>query len=577
MKFQETRPTSPLHNANPVSPQLVEEQLDRIGRHPLFANSHSLRAFLEYVVRKTLAGASDQIKEYTIATEVLGRNESFDTRDTSLVRTKAFNVRSKLKAYYERDGVSDPVLIVLEPGSYVPIFRLAPAGQPSPNRAPHSEKAIRLALESVDSNNPACQPLLDSFLRYLTISLVQSNPFYVATLAPSAGENPADFVIRCDLQQSSAQVTFDLQAQQIPSNYVVWARRFTWDQADFDASRSASHIAVQLSRAILNLVGVSPTTTAPLNPAVSAACEEGYGFLARNNPADCRRAERRFLHAVDIDQNSAAAHAGFAFAVLQGALLGDSSSTAAVVDAEVSALQALASDFHAPYSQLARGAALALVEWDLTAALRYLHRAEQFLPSDRPDALFAAWSALLKLIPERRLSEAILQLQPIVRIFPSHLFARFVLGTALRLDRRYPEAISVFSASYEFDVQCGISALNIAWAFAASGDLKKAQESLQGPHNNLGRIPSIVGLQGYLAGAQGQHDLAISLETELTRMAKPHASYFFERALIAHGLGQNSKARSLLAMSVHAQEPAAFLGRMEPLLASLSSPPSDAF
>ena len=116
------------------------------------------------------------------------------------------------------------------------------------------------------------------------------------------------------------------------------------------------------------------------------------------------------------------------------------------------------------------------------------------------------------------------------------------------------------------------AALNIAWTLASSGDLKKAQETLQPHKDTLGRIAPVVGLEGYLAAAQGQHDLAIALEAELTSLAKakPYSSGFFERALIAHALGQSARARSLFQMSLHAQESSAFLGRLEPLLAPLT-------
>ena len=105
-----------------VSPQLAEEELSRIFVHPLFSSSPTLRRFLEFVVRKTVEGQSEQIKEYTIGAEVLGRGVSFDPRDSSIVRTQAFNLRTRLEVYYREAGSEAAFQIRLKPGNYVPVF-----------------------------------------------------------------------------------------------------------------------------------------------------------------------------------------------------------------------------------------------------------------------------------------------------------------------------------------------------------------------------------------------------------------------------------------------------------------------
>ena len=569
-----TGPSTP-QSPGLISPSLVLEELARIVQHPLFANSPSLRAFLEFAVTKTLAGAHEEIKEYTIATQVLGRSENFDTRDTSLVRTKAFNVRTKLKAYYATDGDSDPVRIVLEPGSYIPLFKLAPPRKMSPAFPRLPQTAVRLVILKPAPNLPdtELQLQLDSFLSSLAVSLVQAGRFEVATASNQAvtQEDTAD---RCDLiiqfhfVRSNNQLQIQLRAERGPQNYVVWARDFSWPKEAFDPSRAASEVAWRLAR---TLTGASPAASYAPNARVSAACEEGYSFLSRNNPIDCHRAQRRFEAGIDLDPKSAAAHAGFALAVLNGTLLGDAGSALLTVDAEVSALAALALDRQSSYSQLARGAALAVIEWDCHAAQKYLDRAEQL--QERPDPRFSSWIALVKLLPQRRYAEAIKLLTPILDIFPSNLFCRFVLGTALRLDRHYAEALAVFSESFSYDSHCGFAALNMANTHAALGDLEKAQETLHLAQNDLGRTAPIIGLEGYLAGLLGKHDLVTDLNTELAAMATPSANHFFEGALAALALGETNRAISLLETSLRAQEAAAFLGRLDPLLEPLHGTP----
>jgi len=72
-------------------------------------------------VERTIEGR-DCIKEYSIATQVLGRAESFDPRQDSIVRVEARKLRARLAKYYEEEGEQDPVRIEFLKGSYVPVF-----------------------------------------------------------------------------------------------------------------------------------------------------------------------------------------------------------------------------------------------------------------------------------------------------------------------------------------------------------------------------------------------------------------------------------------------------------------------
>jgi len=66
-----------------VSRTDIFAQLERILTHSLFQRSQRLSAFVRYAVEKTVAGESDQLKEFTIGVEVFGRGESFDLKPTT--------------------------------------------------------------------------------------------------------------------------------------------------------------------------------------------------------------------------------------------------------------------------------------------------------------------------------------------------------------------------------------------------------------------------------------------------------------------------------------------------------------
>lgn len=130
----------PTDDAAP-SEAAVQAQLERILGSADFAQSDRIKSFLGFVVAETLAGRGDRLKEFTIATEVFERDESFDPQTNTIVRVEAGRLRRRLERYYLTDGRADTVRIDLPKGSYVPLFREtqpAPTAQPA---TPESEPA----------------------------------------------------------------------------------------------------------------------------------------------------------------------------------------------------------------------------------------------------------------------------------------------------------------------------------------------------------------------------------------------------------------------------------------------------
>src|SRR4051795_5795576 len=120
-------PPSPL-------PDDVRAQLERIVDSVEFAVSERARRFLRYVVDEALAGHGERIKAYTIAVEVLGRDEGFDANADPAVRLEAGRLRRALERYYLVAGQADPVLVGIPKGAYVPVFtaRAPPAADVAP-------------------------------------------------------------------------------------------------------------------------------------------------------------------------------------------------------------------------------------------------------------------------------------------------------------------------------------------------------------------------------------------------------------------------------------------------------------
>jgi Malectin domain len=104
-------------------------ELEAVLASGIFVRSSRQAKILEYVCHEYFSGRAHQIKEYNLATEVLGRPADFDQSTDAIVRVEVFRLRKKLKEYYETEGAGHAFHIVIDSGQYVP--RFIPRGEPN--------------------------------------------------------------------------------------------------------------------------------------------------------------------------------------------------------------------------------------------------------------------------------------------------------------------------------------------------------------------------------------------------------------------------------------------------------------
>jgi hypothetical protein len=97
-----------------------------------FARAPQLRGILLFVTERLLTGRLNEINEYEIGRVVLGRRETFNPHEDNIVRVQARHLRAKLEQYFETEGKSEPVVVNIPRGSYVPTFEARRADVPAP-------------------------------------------------------------------------------------------------------------------------------------------------------------------------------------------------------------------------------------------------------------------------------------------------------------------------------------------------------------------------------------------------------------------------------------------------------------
>jgi TolB-like protein len=111
----------------PIPEAEIRAELERILASRGFATAGRISKLLRYVVEKTLAGETSQLKEYSVGVEVFERDDKYDPRLDSIVRVEAGRLRSKLDEYYNQNGAGSTVRIGLPRGGYSATFARRPS------------------------------------------------------------------------------------------------------------------------------------------------------------------------------------------------------------------------------------------------------------------------------------------------------------------------------------------------------------------------------------------------------------------------------------------------------------------
>jgi hypothetical protein len=97
-------------------------ELESILSSPAFSGSKRCHEFLEFIVRRSLAGDRENLTERFIGVELFGRAVDYETATDAIVRVRANDLRRRLAQYYSGPNTASAVTIGMASGSYVPEF-----------------------------------------------------------------------------------------------------------------------------------------------------------------------------------------------------------------------------------------------------------------------------------------------------------------------------------------------------------------------------------------------------------------------------------------------------------------------
>jgi hypothetical protein len=96
----------------------IQQQIERIVHSEQFRSSEVLRRLLTFLSEKAIAGEADNLKEYVVAIDGLGKSSSYDPQHNSAVRIQMGRLRQRLAEYYRTEGKNDPMVVDLPKGRF---------------------------------------------------------------------------------------------------------------------------------------------------------------------------------------------------------------------------------------------------------------------------------------------------------------------------------------------------------------------------------------------------------------------------------------------------------------------------
>lgn len=181
-------------------------ELETVLASGIFTRAARQAKILDYICREYFSGRAHQIKEYNLATEVLGRPADFDQSIDAIVRVEVFRLRKKLKEYYETEGAGHALQIVIDSGQYVPRFiQRGESGTVEPGNGAgtlesdvslseggqNGRGTISLALRERVFGRYLWTALAGTLLLTITVVLVFRRSTFFSTRAPARGVAPA--------------------------------------------------------------------------------------------------------------------------------------------------------------------------------------------------------------------------------------------------------------------------------------------------------------------------------------------------------------------------------------------------
>ena len=529
------------------APALVRTHLERITRSTSFAKTERLRAFLTFVVERTLAGAQDSIKEYAIAVDVCGRDPSFDPKADPIVRVDANRLRARLDAYYRLEGRTDAVRIQLPKGSYVPVIASA---EPSPTRRGGATLAVlpfvNLAAQHDDTSfaDGLAEELIHQLSGHPDLRVVARTSAFQyrdrgADLRRIAADLGVDHVVEGSVRWAGDQVRVTVQLTEVQSCSVRWSGRYERQLSDvfFVQDDICRNVAAALE---VQFAAQPPLVTpAPTEPRAHVEYLKGRHFWNRRTADALAESLAHYQRALAIAPRYAPAHCGIADTLLVQALNEQIDAGTALVQARAHVQHAITIAPHLAEALTSAGAVASVLEWDWSRGDTFLRRAIEINPGF---SLAHYLHAVVNLAPRARWDEALIAMDRALELDPVSSVLHRDLGIVHYLRGEYRDAEQALHMAGSLDPSFRGALFWLGRTLAEQGRLDEALATFEARWAQPGANTRVLASLVHTLAALGRRADALERFDQLQRESAAGRVPPLNLAIACMGLGRTDDA-----------------------------------
>jgi serine/threonine-protein kinase len=530
----------------------VRVQLEKVLAHALFARSERMGRFLRLAVERTLEGRGSELKEYLLGVEVFDRKSSFDPRADPIVRVEARRLRSKLKAYYEGDGLQDPIMFELATGTYVPTIRVRAASvenAPTPRPAGASVAVLPFSNLSASADHDyLCDGLTEEIIHALTkVNGMRVVAWNSAVRLRGESDNIPE--IRRQLQVAHvltgsvrvAGPSLRVRSQLIETENGVYLWSETFDRQMQDVFSVEEEIARSIVRTLRVRLGVGmEDAPARLRPSVSAYDYylKGRYHWHHRTPDGLARSVEYFEAAIEADPGAALGYAGLADAYVLLVEYGFLHPQEGIPKAKAAAARAIELDpnLAEAYPSLALIRSQYEHQWE--EAEQLYRKAIALNPGY---ATAHHWLSTDFLAILGRLEEAVDEIEVAFELDPLSSIIREGRGYLHMLKGEYEKAISCYREVLEFDPTFHRAHAAIGRALSLLGRQDEAVALFEKARILMGDVPKVLAAAGQVKALAGDIEGARRILGELEARSREVYIPSVCLALVHLGLGEKDK------------------------------------
>ena len=502
---------------DPITPEALAVELDRICESPAFRHSRRHQQFLRHLIACKLARRLADLREIALGIDFFGRPAStYDPKTDAVVRVEAGRLRQRLDRYYLGEGSGAPFEISLDKGSYVPTIRARAAAAVEIASQPSVAVMPLPPATPVQTDLELAASLTDEIVQTLSrlpqVRVLGPESSAVAEVASS----PSDARDRLKVQWLVRGHWLDAVPRALVLEVVETAGGATLFARRIDAVGDALAVAQETRSAVLlcfaPLVGMHPSAT---RPAWKTTCDLGAFdlyqraryLLKQRNQSQLGKAIEYLEIAVGMDPGFSAAWAELAVAYVRRRQLMFNPAQREAGPAQHAAHRSIELDPDAgpAYAILAGLAYIAEFDWSKADALF----ARALAASPRDAGVRSAYASFL--MYSARFEESLREYDIIQALDPLDAGIRCGKGALYFYWRRYERAETLLAQAIEMAPQDVYARLLLADTYAQSG---RPEESLEVARELIALAPDYANAYVYQARAL----YLLGRETEATEI-----------------------------------------------------------